>query len=158
MPPIFYVPMPSDLAHAYRQGAPDANGQLPQIVTSDGGGNQCRHCLTIIPEGQEMLLLAYRPFPAPDAFAEVGPVYICNADCSAFSGSDVPASVLASAQFLIRGYGDDNRIVYGTGRVVDTSQIAGVATDIFSDTKVAYLHLRSACNNCYQARIERAAD
>jgi hypothetical protein len=39
--------------------------------------------------------------------------------------------------------------------VVDTAEIDGTARDLLERPEVAYLHLRSASNNCYQCRIER---
>jgi Protein of unknown function (DUF1203) len=55
----------------------------------------------------------------------------------------------------VRGYGADDRIVYGTGGVVATEAIAARAGELFADAQVAYLHVRSARNNCYQCRIDR---
>jgi hypothetical protein len=31
----------------------------------------------------------------------------------------------------------------------------GQAEEIFADPRIAYIHIRSARNNCYQARIDR---
>jgi hypothetical protein len=41
--------------------------------------------------------------------------------------------------------------------VVPTTRLAEHATRILDDPKVAYVHVRSARNNCYQARIYRKA-
>ena len=62
---LLYSGMPSDLAAAYRAGAPDANGQAPERRISDGDGVPCRHCLENVAAGEPYLVLAYRPFPAP---------------------------------------------------------------------------------------------
>ncbi len=61
----------------------------------------------------------------------------------------------ASYPHIHRGYGADDRIVYGTGQVVPSAEIEAVARDFLARPAVAYLHLRSASNNCYQCRIER---
>ena len=58
-------------------------------------------------------------------------------------------------QILMRGYGHDDRIVYGTGKVITTSAIAEAAEKLLDRSDVAYIHLRSASNNCYQCRIDR---
>ncbi len=44
-----------------RTGAPDANGQPAQRRIAEGGANPCRHCLGLIAEGDEKLVLAHRP-------------------------------------------------------------------------------------------------
>ncbi len=64
--------------------------------------------------------------------------------------------MLASPDYIIRGYGPDDRIVYGTGAVVsDREHIAAQAAARLHDPRVAYVHVRSARNNCYQLRIDR---
>jgi hypothetical protein len=149
-----FLAIPTDVVRAYQAGGPDANGQKPERSVSDGGGNPCRHCLQMIPEGAAMLVLAHRPFPALQPYAEVGPIFLCAEACDAGGGSDLPA-MLASADYIVRGYGADDRIVYGTGGVVPTGAIPARAEAVFGDARVAYVHVRSARNNCYQCRIER---
>jgi hypothetical protein len=62
-----------------------------------------------------------------------------------------------STTATLRGYNAQDRIVYGTGAVVPTGRIRAEAEARLSDPRVAYLHLRSARNNCYQLRIDRAS-
>ena len=73
--------IPSEIAHHYRSGGMDANGQVPERIVSDGAGNPCRHCLKMIPKGAGMLVLAHRPFPALQPYAEVGPIFLCADAC-----------------------------------------------------------------------------
>jgi hypothetical protein len=147
--------IPTEVARHYQAGGLDANRQVPERHVSDGGGNPCRHCLKMIPKGAGMLVLAHRPFPAPQPYAEVGPIFLCAEPCEAGGGTGVP-EVLASPDYIVRGYGVDDRIVYGTGGVVPTGAIGARASALFEDGRVAYLHVRSARNNCYQCRIDRA--
>ena len=149
-----FVAIPTDVVRAYQAGGPDANGQVPERSVSDGGGNPCRHCLKMIPEGAGMLVLAHRPFPGLQPYAEVGPIFLCADPCAAGGGEALP-EVLASPDYIVRGYGTDDRIVYGTGGVVATGAIPERAGTLFDDARVAYLHVRSARNNCYQVRIDR---
>ncbi|MGB8812204.1 MAG: DUF1203 domain-containing protein [Paracoccaceae bacterium] len=152
---IIFSPLPTEQVRALQLGGPDANGQIPERQVSDGGGNPCRHCLQMIPHGMGMLVLAYRPFPEPQPYAEVGPIFLCADACDAGGGKVLPA-ILASPDYIVRGYGTDNRIVYGTGAVVPTEQIATAAALRLADARVAYVHVRSARNNCYQLRVDRA--
>ncbi|MES2548828.1 MAG: DUF1203 domain-containing protein [Pseudomonadota bacterium] len=146
--------IPTKIVRAYQAGGPDANGQRPERGVSDGGGNPCRHCLGMIPKGAGMLVLAHRPFPSLQPYAEVGPIFLCAEVCDAGGGQALPA-ILASPDYIVRGYGADDRIVYGTGGVVATGSIPARAEELFADARVAYLHVRSARNNCYQCRIDR---
>jgi hypothetical protein len=59
---------------------------------------------------------------------------------------------------LVRGYGADERIIYGTGVVVPSARIAETASAILDNPEVAFVDLRSASNNCYQCRVVRAAE
>lgn len=149
-----FVAIPTETVRAYQAGGADANGQLPERKRAEGVGNPCRHCLGMIPEGAEMLVLAHRPFPAPQPYAELGPIFLCAEPCEAGGGEVLP-EMLASSDYIVRGYGADDRIVYGTGGVVATGAIPARAEELFGDDRVAYVHVRSARNNCYQCRIDR---
>jgi hypothetical protein len=154
---ISFAALPTAPVRALQAGGPDANGQAPERALSDGQGNPCRHCLQMIPAGAGMLILSYRPFPAPQPYAEQGPIFLC-ADAARCNPPENPAAlpaILSSPSYILRGYGRDDRIIYGTGAVVPTGRIVAEATSRLSDPGVAYVHVRSAQNNCYQVRIDR---
>jgi hypothetical protein len=155
--PILFTPLSTETARRYQAGGPDANGQHPEPGLSDGDGNPCRHCLRFIPAGRGMLILSHRPFPAPQPYAETGPIFLCAELCDAPADRAGAPEILASPDYILRGYGADNRIVYGTGAVVPVTRLHEEAEVRLADPRVAYLHLRSARNNCYQLRIDRAS-
>ncbi len=151
-----YLALDSETVESLRNGGTDANGQKPERHVSDGGGNPCRHCLEDMPAGEAFLVLAHRPFPAPQPYAEVGPLFIHAEACPRYrETAGLPAYLKIRDAVLIRGYGVDNRIVYGSGKVVSPAEIEASAAGIFEDPKIAYIHVRSATNNCFQFRIER---
>ena len=152
---IRFTPIPTDIARAYQAGGLDANGQVPEHGVSDGGGTDCRHCLRMIPKGAGMLILAHRPFPAPQPYAELGPIFLCADACEAGGGATLP-EVLASPDYIVRGYSAQDRIVYATGAVTAVGALSGRAATLLADPRVAYVHVRSARNNCFQVRIDRA--
>ena len=149
-----FSPISTPIARAYQSGGLDANGQVPERQISDGDGNPCRHCLNLIPKGAEMLVLAHRPFPAPQPYAEVGPIFLCADACEAGGGAAMP-QILESPAYIVRGYGPDDRIVYGTGAVVAIETLPEEAARRLADPRIAYVHVRSARNNCFQVRIDR---
>ncbi|MCR4268159.1 DUF1203 domain-containing protein [Nitratireductor sp. ZSWI3] len=154
---IKFVAMPSGEARAYRSGAPDAYGMIPERRISDGGGLPCRHCLRYVPAGKPYLILAYRPFPALQPYAETGPIFLCAEECERAPESDVMPEIFRSTpDYIVRGYGHDDRIVYGTGAVTPKQDVCTRAHELLQRDDIAYLHMRSSRNNCYQARIERA--
>ena len=152
---LHFTPIPTDTVRTYRAGGLDANGQPPERHMADGSGNPCRHCLDMIPKGTAMLVLAHCPFSSPQPYAEIGPIFLCALDCAAGGGPSLPA-ILNSPAYILRGYGADHRIIYGTGSVVPTSDIPAKASALLSDRRVAYAHVRSASNNCVQVEIIRA--
>lgn len=150
-----YRPLPSEQASHLQAGSPDAYGNLPERRVSDGAGVPCRHCLRMVEKGKPYLVLAYRPFSTLQPYAETGPIFLHAEPCPAADEREFPPMLLESPDFIVRGYGPDERIVYGTGRVVPTDQIASRAGELFAQDDVAFIHVRSARNNCYQCRIER---
>lgn len=153
--PIRFIALPTETARALQAGGPDSYGFAPELRLADGPGYPCRHCLRPVPDGQGVLVLAHRPFPALQPYAETGPIFLCAAPCKRGGGPDLP-EILSAPDYILRGYGADDRIVYGTGAVTRTEAIAARAEELLTDPHVAYVHVRSARNNCYQCRIERA--
>ncbi|PTE13983.1 DUF1203 domain-containing protein [Pseudogemmobacter blasticus] len=152
---IRFSPIPTEVVRAYQAGGPDANGQTPERHLSDGMGVPCRHCLQQVPAGRAYLILAHRPFPAPQPYAEIGPIFLCADACAAGGGAELP-EILSAPDYIVRGYGTDDRIVYGTGAVIPRDAIAARAQELLADPAIAYVHVRSARNNCFQCRVDRA--
>lgn len=150
-----YTPLSSDVAASFRAGGPDAFGNPPERKVSDGHANPCRHCLRDIPAGAGMLVLAYKPFDGTHPYAEVGPIFLCADDCPRGGGRDLPEVLTTSPDYLVKGYSADDRIVYGTGVISPTPELEARLDAIFANPDVAYIHVRSARNNCYQARVDR---
>lgn len=155
MTTIIFTAMAADEADAFRNGKPDANGQTPERHHTTGT-LPCRVCLGHIKDGETALLLSYRPFPELQPFAETGPIFIHAESCSHDESHGMLPAMLESPDYIIRGYSHDNRIVYGTGAVTPTEEIAQRAEDLLARDDIAYVHVRSARNNCYQCRIDRA--
>lgn len=155
MTSLVFLPLDTATVEAYRAGAPDANGQKPERRIAQTGGLPCRHCLQDIAEGEAYLTLAHRPFPAAQPYAEVGPIFLHAEACPRYEAStEVPPVFLARERIMLRGYGADDRIVYGTGTVIPVPEMTETARRILAQPGVAYVHARSASNNCYQCRIE----
>ena len=151
-----YSALPAAEVARIRAGGLDAYGFPAERGVSDGSGLPCRHCLADIPEGRAMFTLAWRPFPVVQPYAETGPIFLC-ADCTRRDdGPRLPPILAARPRAMLRGYGPDHRIVYGTGAVVETATFDAACAERLERPDVAYLHLRSASNGCYLLRIDRA--
>lgn len=150
--------LPTDTVRAWQRGEVDANGQAPEPAISNGDGNRCRHCLRLIPKGAAFLIVAHRPFESLQPYAECGPLFVCAAPCDRYvpETNTLPDALKSAPDYLIKGYSDDERIVYGTGTIVTPKAMPARVAEIFADPDIAFIHVRSARNNCYQARIDRA--
>lgn len=150
---LTFHPYAPDFVAAVRAGGPDAHGQPAERAVSDGAGVPCRSCLRDVPAGRAYLILAARPFPAPQPYAETGPIFLCADPCPPWDGAGAPPILATSPDYLLKGYSPDHRIVYGTGRVVPADALAAYAAEVLSRPGVAYVDVRSARNNCFQTRI-----
>lgn len=154
--PIRFMALPTDAVRRLQAGAPDAYGLAPEHRISDGDGVPCRHCLQNVQSGDAYLVLAYRPFPSLQPYAETGPIFLHAAACErARESATLPELFARTSAYILRGYSADDRIVYGTGAVTPSADIAARSEQLLARDDVTYLHLRSAKNNCYQCRIER---
>lgn len=154
---IRYVALPTEEVRALQRGGPDAYGMPAERKVSDGDGVPCRHCLRNVRAGEDYLLLAYRPFPGLQPYAETGPIFLHADECVRAAESDVLCETFRpAADHILRGYDPEDRIVAGTGGVVPTHKTCARAHELFARPDVAYVHMRSSRNNCYMCRIERA--
>lgn len=156
MTQVTFHPIPTATVEALRAGGPDANGLPAEKAVSDGAGMPCRHCLNNIPEGADMLILAHRPFGALQPYAELGPIFLCADACDAYSDTALPPILRTSAGYLLKGYTADERIHYGTGKIVAPDDIATYAASLLDRAPIAFVDVRSASNNCFMTRITAA--
>ena len=150
-----YIALATDQVQRLRAGEPDANGQRPEVSVSDGDGNPCRHCLGEIEGSKSMLILAHRPFSAVQPYAELGPIFLCAEDCRRHPEAGGIPGFYRNQDMLIRGYGYDERIIYGTGKVISMTALDEEARRLFAHSELSFIHVRSSTNNCYHFRIER---
>lgn len=155
MSTIRFTAMPTADADQLWDRGTDAYECRPEVMTSDGPGHPCRHCLQNIDAGEKLLVLAYRPFPALQPYAETGPIFLHATRCKRYACEESLPPILSSPDYIVRGYGRDDRIVYGSGAVTPTEEITERASSLLARDDIAYLHVRSARNNCYQCRIDR---
>ena len=156
MQPVFLPLTDAEAAH-YRAGGRDAYGLLPERRVVQGGGVPCRHTLTMLPEGTPYLIVAHRPFAGLNPYTETGPIFLAAEDLPGAAPSPDLPPFLTSPAYIVRGYSADERIIYGTGAVTPTADIPAACARLFQRPEVAFVHVRSASNNCFHVRVERGA-
>jgi hypothetical protein len=149
------VPIDSDFVARARAGRDDQGTPVEFSIAE--GGEPLRDQLRRAQPGERILLASYCPFEHQGPFREYGPVFL-----SADALLPEPPSALPmqgerpylGAQFVVRGYSDDERIVdaYVTG----PDQAAHDIARLFAQEDVAFILLRFAAYGCYALRLERA--
>ena len=71
-----FIALATETVRTLQAGAADANGQAPERQVSDGSAVPCRHCLSDVAAGEPFLILAHRPFPEAQPYAETGPIFL----------------------------------------------------------------------------------
>lgn len=150
---IQFEALPTAQVERIRRDMVDSYGGPVERQISDGDVYPCRHCLGVVPKGAVYLVLAHRPFRNRHAYAETGPIFLCEASCRRAPDTAEIPSILRAPDYILRGYGADERIVYGTGQVTATDRIAEYAADLLSRADIAFVDIRSARNNCFQCRM-----
>jgi len=153
---IRYQAIPTDIVRTLQNGDPDAYGNVPERAVSDGSRIPCRHCLKLVAQGDEYLIVAHRPFSNLQPYSETGPVFLHAGNCERATPDAELPDMLKNPAYIVRGYDAGERIVYGTGQVVPASEISTYAGSLLADGTVRFVHVRSAENNCFQCRVERA--
>ena len=138
-----------------RNGGEDAHGFHPEVHVTTGSANPCRHCLQLIEEGEKKLVLAYMPFSKRQPYAEVGPIFLHQSDCPHYSANEFPGWFSFLDPAILRGYDENDWILYETGTVVNGPEIEGACINILKNKEVKYIHVRSKYN-CFQCKVERA--
>ena len=146
--------IPSEEVDRIRAGGTDANGQPALGRIAESVANPCRHCLGLIAEGDDKLVLAYRPFRTLHPYAESGPIFLHRRACERYDGDALPGWFQYMDPAIIRGYGHDDWIRYDTGDVVPGAELTVACRRILADDTIAYVHLRSKYN-CFQCRVDR---
>ncbi len=157
MTPIRIQGIPTDRFEAYRSGAPDAQGRPAEVQRAEGLANPCRHCLGLIEEGSDKLVLAYRPFESLQPYSECGPIFLHADACERYDELRVPPMFRFYDLTMVRGYGRDDRILYETGAIVEGTRLDEACRDLLSRPEVDYVHVRSKWG-CFQCRVDRATD
>lgn len=144
----------TEFVESVRAGGVDANGHPALRRRAEGLGNPCRHCLELIAEGEEKLVLSYRPFTSLQPYAETGPIFLHTGGCSRYDSDSLPMWFRYLEPAIVRGYDADDWIAYETGTVVPGRELEQACSSILAREDIAYVHVRSKFN-CFQCRVDR---
>lgn len=131
----------------------DAFGQ-PVQERHDPQPHQCRVCLRLTAPDEPYLLLSHRPHPVGTLYAETGPVFIHDRECTPYSDADRYPAEFPRERVVLRAYSAAHAIVTATH--AGKRKVETVIGELLADPKVDYIHARNDTWGCYMFRIERA--
>lgn len=119
------------------------------------GRAPCRHCLELIrPHDEELILFIYDAFHGQGVSPSPGPVYIHAESCRQYSGSGQIPPQYESQPLTFEAFGAERKRLGETAIRESNGDLA--LQELFQDSAVRYVHVRSTTAGCYLFRVERA--
>ena len=143
-----------DRLDAIRNAGVDDGGNAVYPARTAEGGEPLRCCLHIARPGEQMLLIAYRPFGQPSAYAETGPVFVHANACGGYPCPDTYPEEFRGRQQVFRCYDAAGNIL-GGHLAEPTEDVETVVGELFADQAVEYIHTRNVVFGCYMLELRR---
>ena len=148
------VAIPTEVAEEVRVTGKSPNYGFPAHREVAAGRAPCRHCLQLIQEKQEdLLLFTYDPFRELGEPPLPGPVYIHANECPRHAGTDEIPKAFRRRLLTLEGFGDDRTRLQEIR--VRNGQEQAAAEKLFQQEKIRYVHVRSTEAGCFLFRLER---
>jgi hypothetical protein len=151
---------PRTLAEIRLAGHDRFGNELTPILDADGG-SPLRCCLRRSTPGEQLYLIAYRPFEGPGPYAEVGPVFVHASPCPGYLKSDAyPVGYRDWPTMVFRPYRRNefncDAIAYDAIQMGDGGTAETLISAIFADPTINFIHTRNVYAGCFMFSITRA--
>jgi hypothetical protein len=151
----------STLAEIRLAGQDQFGNELIPIVDADGGA-PLRCCLRRSAPGEQVYLIAYRPFSRPGPYAEAGPVFVHASACPGYGANNAyPAGYRDWPPMVFRPYRhhaelDCDAIAYDAIEIGGGDTAETLIRTIFADPTINFIHTRNVHAGCFMFGITRA--
>jgi hypothetical protein len=153
MIPTRVVAISTEVAESVRATQKDPHYNFPAHTAVTKEDAPCRHCLKIIPAGEQATLFTYDSFEGVENLPLPGPVYIHAKSCERYpEDAGFPAQLKSSPRTL-NAYAKGRRLL--AQEYVENGTVAQTIAELFTRPEVEYIHVRSTTAGCYTFRIER---
>jgi hypothetical protein len=153
MIPTRVIAISTELAESVRAAAKDPHYKFPAYTAVTKEGAPCRHCLKIIPAGEQATLFTYDAFEGTEKLPLPGPVYIHANSCERYpEDAGFPVELKNSSRTL-NAYAKGRRLL--AQEYVENGTVDSTVEKLFARPDVEYIHVRSTTAGCYTFRIER---
>jgi len=147
------IPLPTEIAEAARRALNAGASDYALVMADSPESAPCRHCLRWAQPGERVILFPYSAIPSGYPYSETGPVFVHAEKCDRYSTTDeYPAEFRTGRVF--RGYDSNYNII--DAKVVDGSEPEAVIKELFDNSDVAFLDVRSITHGCFTFRVLRA--
>jgi hypothetical protein len=152
---------PATLAEIRLAGHDRFGNDLIPIVDADGG-SPLRCCLRRSTPGEELHLIAHRPFTRPGPYAEAGPVFVHASVCAGYRENDAyPAGYRDWPPMVFRPYRQQaelncDAIAYDAIAIGGGAAAESLIGTIFADPTINFIHTRNVHAGCFMFSITRA--
>jgi hypothetical protein len=151
--PTRVIAISTEVAESVRATAKDPYYNFPAYTAVTKEGAPCRHCLKLIPAGEQATLFTYDAFEAVEKLPLPGPVYIHAKPCERYpENAGFPAELKNSPRTL-NAYAQGRRLL--AQEYVENGTVDSTVEKLFTRPDVEYIHVRSTTAGCYTFRIER---
>jgi hypothetical protein len=125
-----------------------------RLIVDAKPGFPCRVSLEDAELGERVILLPFVHQPAASPYQASGPIFVREmAKEAAMAPGEIP-EVVGSRLLSVRAYDDEGMMV--DSEVTEGQQLENHINQLFSNSRVSYLHLHNARAGCYSCRVERA--
>jgi uncharacterized protein DUF1203 len=153
MIPTRVVAISTEVAEAVRESQKDPHFNFPAYTGIAKGDAPCRHCLKIIPAGEQATLFTYDAFEGVEKLPLPGPVYIHSKSCVRYPKDGGFPAELKNSPRTLNAYAQGRRLL--AQEYVENGTVDSAVEKLFSRADVEYIHVRSTTAGCYTFRIER---
>ena len=153
--------IPSLMLAEIRLAGHDEFGNELTPIVDDEGGAPLRCCLRRSTPGEQVYLIAYRPFTAPGPYAEAGPVFVHASPCPGYrEASAYPAGYRDWPTMVFRPYRHHaglncDAIAYDAIQTGEGPTAESLISSIFADPTIKFIHTRNVHAGCFMFAITR---
>jgi Protein of unknown function (DUF1203) len=141
-----------DFSDLFRLSDAELSARHARRMVAEDGGYPCRISLTDATPGDEVILVNYEHHRTASPYRSSFAIFVRPGERTFDAVDEIPAQ-LRKRLLALRGY-DAAGMLRAAELTAGSDAEAGINT-LFSDPKVAYIHVHFAKPGCYAALIER---
>jgi|SRR5450830_1936997 hypothetical protein len=145
-------PLPGEIVARVRAERIDSAGHAV-VSRLDGERHQCRACLRLTNSDEPVLLISHSPFESRQPYAERGPVFIHERECTPPPDPTAYPAEFPHHDVVLRAYNGKDEIE--GAQLVGPRDVEEVIGTLLANPGVAYIHARNSAYGCYMFRIDR---